>query len=158
MLRDDIGTICARFNVDPILTQAIITVESAWNPYAIRYEANWRHLLKEKEFAAAHGITLLTETMLQKCSFGLMQIIGARALELGLKSPLPTLFDAKINIEYGCRVIADIKRRYSNRDEIIAAYNAGTAKRAADGSFLNQAYVSKVNVEIDSLRRSANVL
>lgn len=136
--------ICARFGVDPDLAAAIVSVESNWNPHAVRFEPGYRYAYDEKKFAALHGVTPLTETMLQKCSFGLMQIMGARALELGLPFPLPTLFDVKINIEYGCRCLADIKRRYTKQNDVIAAYNAGTAKRSPDGTYENQAYVLKV--------------
>jgi soluble lytic murein transglycosylase-like protein len=136
--------ICERFGIEPDLAAGIITVESEWNPLAVRYEGNFHFLVAPDANAEKHGITPITERVLQKCSYGLMQIMGGRARELGFALPLPALFEAKLNIEYGCRCLRDIKRRYTKLEDIIAAYNAGSAKRLPTGPYLNQSYVDKV--------------
>ncbi len=122
--------ICARFGVDPALMAAIIAVESSWKPYAMRFESGYRYTVKPAHYADIQGI-------------GLVQIMGARARELGFAFPLPALFDTRLNVEYGCRCVSDIQRRWPARTDTIAAYNAGSPKKVG-GEYENQAYVSKV--------------
>ena len=42
------------------------------------------------------------------------------------------------------KLIKKLQKRYTQEDEIIAAYNAGSARKLEDGSFRNQDYVDKV--------------
>jgi soluble lytic murein transglycosylase-like protein len=137
--------LCQRFGCDPELVSAIVTIESSWNPYAVRYEPTYKWLHEPQVHAKRHGITLQTEAVLQRCSWGLMQVIGSTSRELGLVLPIPALCEPLIGLEYGIRYLVALKRNYKKQDDIIAAYNAGTAKKNADGKYLNQSYVDKVN-------------
>lgn len=84
-------------------------------------------------------------------SIGLMQILfpdTAQGIRLGVTRD--QLFEPTTNIDIGAMVILDNLRRYPAHDaigfpaEAVAAYNAGSARRKADGSFVNQAYVTSV--------------
>jgi soluble lytic murein transglycosylase-like protein len=136
---------CRRFGVEADLMAAIITVESGWDPWAYRYEPAFEWLYKPEEMAKASGITLTSMRVLQKSSFGLCQLMGARALELGLKGSPAKLFDEATNLEFGCRHFATLMARYDDRSDQIAAYNAGSARREPlTGLYVNQIYVTKV--------------
>ncbi len=134
-----------RFGVDPLLVQALITVESNWDEWAYRFEPNYLYLFKAKEFAVKDAVSLASETSFQKTSFGLMQVMGAVAREHGLEGSLGRLFIPEINMEYGIRLLLSLKRRYERLQDQIAAYNAGSAKTdALTGQYRNQRYVDKV--------------
>jgi hypothetical protein len=136
--------LCERFDCDPALVSALVTVESSWNPYAVRYEPSYQYLHEPARHAKRQGITLATEVVLQRCSWGLMQVMGATGRELSLVLPIQTMCEPLIGLEYGIRYLRALKRSYNSRDDLIAAYNAGHAKKKADGSYINQKYVDKV--------------
>ena len=75
----------------------------------------------------------------------------ARSL-LGYEDQLTTLCVPSINIAMVIKYLTMLERRYPNDvDSIIAAYNAGSAKRNDDGSFRNQSYVDKVKHVYENL-------
>jgi len=137
--------VCDRFGCDPALVAAIITVESQWNPYAVRYESGYRWLHQPERYARQQGIALEVEELFQRMSWGLMQLMGGSAREMGFNLPLPALCDGMIGIEYGIRYLVALKRNYKTRDDLISAYNSGTAKKKPNGLYTNQVYVDKVN-------------
>ena len=93
-------------------------------------------------------------------SWGPMQIMGATARWLGFKGTfLSELIEPEVGIEYGCKYLANLKRRFSGNsknncnqvddiaifcDKKISAYNAGSPRKKADGTYVNQKYVDKV--------------
>ena len=144
--------VCERFGCEPELVAALITVESRWNPYAVRYEPAYQWLHYPERHALRHDISRAAEATFQKYSWGLMQIMGATARELGFSLPMPALCEGMIGIEYGIRYLMALKRNYRQRDDLIAAYNSGSAKKGADGRYLNQKYVDKVNLVLKKHR------
>ena len=64
------------------LVYAICQVESSLNPSAIRHEPRYRWLVGDNETMSP------TERQDQMTSWGLMQVIGAVARELGHRPPL----------------------------------------------------------------------
>jgi len=78
-------------------------------------------------------------------AYGLMQVLPTTAQWLGYTGPEEGLLDPATNIQYGTAYLAYQYRRYGGDVEATAAaYNAGTAYYAADGSFTNQFYVDRV--------------
>lgn len=140
---------CTRRQVSLTLVDAIIHVESSWNPWAVRYERQYAYLLKPDQFAKSSRITVETEAVLQRCSFGLCQIMGGTARDLGYTGMLTCLLDPEVNILYGVHLFARIAGDYVNKDDQIAAYNAGSVRRKADGSYMNQDYVDKVHAVLN---------
>jgi hypothetical protein len=147
-----IERIAKDFGLNPILVSAIIDVESAGNVYSCRFEPGYPFLYEPQEMGELSKTSFATECVLQRCSFGLMQVMGSTARELGLRAPLPTLFEPEVGIEYGCRYLRKQMTRYGDRMQAaIAAYNAGAAIERGDGQYRNGEYVSKVLFKMRSL-------
>lgn len=144
-----------KHNFDPYLVGALVMQESAGDAMAVRYEAGYRWLYQPEIFARANKITIATEEVLQACSWGLMQCMGANFRQLGYSGPLPAVVDIETNLDFGLRFLTGLAKRYDKHgiDAVIAAYNAGSPRRAADGkSFVNQSYVDSVNAHIREFR------
>ena len=132
--------------ITPELVFAICITESSLNPWATRYEPNWRWGATPLKFSKKLGITEDTERVQQATSWGLMQVMGTVARELGFLKELPRLCDPVLSLTYGIKKLKTIEKRYPNHlDEIIAAYNAGSPRRELKKNrFVNQDYVDKV--------------
>lgn len=132
-------------NLDTYLLAAIVFQESAGRPFVTRYEPAFRWLDKPEKYARALGVTTETETVHQKTSWGLCQVMGATARSEGFLGHLPELCAVPVNLDYGARVLAGkIWETGNDIPAAIAAYNAGAPRLAPDGSFKNQKYVDSV--------------
>lgn len=136
--------------IPPVLVAAIVMVESSGQPHAMRFEPHFRWLKDPKYYAGRLGITVETETALQKMSFGLMQIMGGTARGLGFDGYLTELTNPRENLKWGCQYLAQHFARYPWH-EAIAAYNAGSP-RYEDGRLVNVAYVDKVLKRVNDLK------
>lgn len=133
------------FQISADLVRAIVRVESAYNPWATRFESNWQFFYKIKEFAKKARVTEDTEKVQQSMSWGLGQLMGSVARELGFDLELPQLCIPNYGIYYCCKKLQLIEKRYQEPDQVISAYNAGSALKKADGTFINAEYVRKVH-------------
>lgn len=132
----------------PTLVLSIIYCESAGNPYASRYEPKFFSWLmsriKGTKIRPSSGVSVATEEVMRATSFGLMQILGQTARELGYsKLFLTQLVEPDINIFYGIKYLVSRMKRFHTKEEYIAAYNSGTPKYRGE-VLVNQDYVSKV--------------
>lgn len=119
-----IDAMALKYNVPSALIKATIKVESNWNVSASRFEAHKAD-----------------------ASWGLMQVMLATAKETLSNSNLSItqLMNPDTNIEAGTKYIAKQLARYNgNIMDAIAAYNAGSAKKNKDGTYVNNAYVQSV--------------
>jgi len=129
------------------LVKAIIMTESGGNTFAIRYEPAFA---KRYVPAAAptFGASKATEQTARATSWGLMQVIGQTARELGCKEPfLSALCDPVTGIHYGCLLLAKLRDRHyeiHGWDGVISAYNQGSPRKDESGEYINQPYVMKV--------------
>jgi len=93
----------SRHGLDPQLVKAVIAVESGFEPGAVS----------------------------DKGAVGLMQILPATGERYGVRADRRKSVDAKLadpmlNLEIGTRYLADLRRQFANRpDLVLAAYNAG---------------------------------
>ena len=98
--------IASEHGLDPSLVCAVIEQESAWNPWALRYEPAFY----EKYIApqtARGSIVDVTESRARAFSWGLMQVMGQVAREHGFDgASLAALCDPAAGLEIGCRVFA----------------------------------------------------
>ncbi|MEA5113036.1 MAG: lytic transglycosylase domain-containing protein [Geobacteraceae bacterium] len=136
-----------RHNLPAALVTAIIQVESSGNTYAIRYESGFL-LTYVKKDVKCFGASRDTERISRATSWGLMQVMGQVARELGCEEHfLSSLCEPVNGIEYGCRQLARFRDKYFGKfgwEGVIASYNAGSPRRDESGEYVNQGYVMKV--------------
>lgn len=128
----------------PALVAAFVAQESggdpdAWNPepayrylWDVRNDRPFRALTREeavsgippKDFRSLIGDPD-QEWWAQRASWGLMQVMGGVARELGLKAPyLTALLRPDVGLTLGCQLLAKLSRGRTVEDAI-SAYNAG---------------------------------
>lgn len=139
--------------LDPDLVRAIAQVESSYNPWAMRFEPAWRYFYFPREHADRLMITAQTEEMMQATSWGLMQVMGSVARELGFDLELPRLCIPEMGLNYGCKKLKKLFARYQYEEDVIAAYNAGSPRKEKSGMYFNQRYVDKIRARLVSLRK-----
>jgi soluble lytic murein transglycosylase-like protein len=111
--------------LDPALVCAVIEQESAWNTWAMRYEP----LFFSKYVAPLYTNNKVgaTEAYARGFSWGLMQVMGQTAREMGLNSPhLSALCDPALGVAVGCKVLK--KRLDDARGDVrkaLLAWNGG---------------------------------
>lgn len=143
------------FELDPNLVSAICFVESGWNPLAARHEPDFKYFSEPGKWAASLGITEETERLFQACSWGLMQVMGSVARELGYKGPLQNLCSMWTGTEFGCKKLASLFEKYPDENDVISAYNQGSPRRDMQTTrYMNQDYVDKVTRKLLELRRA----
>lgn len=135
---------CLPSKIDPLLIASIVSVESNGNRKASRYEDHYRWLSNVEEHALYLNISKDTEENQQKTSWGLMQLMGANARELGFKGPLTDLTHEFIGLKYGIKFMEGLFKKYGDTDLVISAYNQGSPRRKPNGDFENKEYVDKV--------------
>jgi|SRR6185503_7139703 len=143
MIDDEIKNaveVCSyQYQLPANLVLAICQIESSFDPWAFRYEPQYKYLLGDR-------LTMsLTEKFGQMCSWGLMQVMGGVAREHGYKGPLPQLCLPDLGVNYGCKHLQKFFLKYKNYPDAIASYNAGSPRRLeAGGDYVNQYYVKNV--------------
>lgn len=129
---------CKEFRLDRGIVLALITVESSGYPWAYRYENDFftRYIkFKTKEELGGHWpITLSTNTerVGRATSFGLMQVMGQTARELGcISEALTELCLPRIGLHFGCMYLRKMLDSSTGKDdsevyrEALAKYNGG---------------------------------
>src|ERR1700752_1576167 len=111
-----------RYGLDPGIVAAVCEQESSWNPAAIRFEPAFEQRYIRPAIPAAPTTRELTKAM----SFGLMQVMGETALELGWNgSFLTELCDPDVGVEYGCRKLQRCFAVHEDPETSLLAYNGG---------------------------------
>jgi soluble lytic murein transglycosylase-like protein len=140
-------------NLFPFI-MGIIETESNFNPYAARYEKDYRWLVSPQRYYRLYSSNPEIEEILQKTSLGLMQVMGAVYRELGYSKPLPAVFeDIDAQISYGIRHFLKFYKKYGTVHAAIAAYNAGSPRKASHGGYVNQGYVDRVVKNAEKWRK-----
>lgn len=108
--------------IDPALVCSVCTHESNWQSYAVRYEAGFYR----RYIDSMKGLSDTEKTM-RATSFGLMQVMGQTARELGFDRPFLTeLLDPLNAANFGCKKLRNELAK--NGQDITAAllgYNGG---------------------------------
>lgn len=138
--------------LNPLIIQSIVMVESRGDPFAARYEEQWRYFHFTGQHASRLRISELTERRLQMFSWGLMQVMGSVCRELGFLGPLPKVCEPDVGLELGCQKFKICLARWGNEMDAISSYNQGNPhKTGAD--YKNQQYVDHVLAHRDLLAK-----
>lgn len=132
------------YEVPWTLLAAIVQTESAGDTLAARFEVNYKYIVDVKKHAAENNISQDTELVFQKTSWGLGQVMGGLARELGHQGSLLHLLEPEIGLKYCALQIKRLANRHAERSDIIASYNAGSPIKNLTGQYKNQMYVDKV--------------
>ena len=111
-----------KHGIDTNLLCALIEHESSWNPWAIRYEARFfaRYILPMAERLSD------TEARARSISWGLMQIMGQTARELGYTGDLAALCDPDYGVDWGCHKLKKcLDAHVGDLNAALLAYNGG---------------------------------
>lgn len=118
--------------LDPAVVCAIVEQESAWNPWAMRYEP----LFFAKYVAPLYTNNKVsaTEAYARGFSWGLMQVMGQTARETGLNSlHLSSLCDPATGLALGCRILKQkLERSKGELKKALQAWNGGANPDYAD--------------------------
>jgi len=139
----NITEIAEQAELDFDLVGAVCLVESNADPFAMRYEPNWKYSYNLIDFAKITGSTVETERIAQSTSWGIMQVMGTVAREYNHVGFLSQLCDIKKGLFYGCKHLKEKIKQFGLPDGI-AAYNSGIPKKNEMGLFSNQGYVDKI--------------
>jgi len=132
-------------NLSPFLVAAMVMTESGGNTFSTRYEPGYKWVTPNAtEHARRLGITIETEHFMQMTSWGLCQVMGATARDLGFTGNIVELVNPSLGLEYGCLYLKSKLQHGVPTEAALAAYNAGSARKNKDGTFQNQNYVDKV--------------
>jgi len=143
IIRKTIETKALEFGIDADLIEAFCMTESSGFVKATRYEPNF-YKKYIQPMLTDNKITL-HEAIGRATSWGLMQIMGQVAREKGFKGEFEELFEPATNLTWSLKHLKRFIEKYDpDLDSAIAAYNAGSARRKEDGTFVNQQYVDKV--------------
>lgn len=96
--------IAGKHGLNDALVCAICEQESAWNPTAKRYEpAFYKHYVSPLIYSIGISDEEATD---RSTSWGLMQLMGQVARELGFTEPISTLCDPATGLDWGCKFFA----------------------------------------------------
>lgn len=153
---DLIKKFAVEFSLDPNLIKAFILTESGADPFRNRLEISyWKNnrYCRPELYAAKLGITSDTEKVNQSMSWGLMQIMGVVAREVGYKDHLTKLCEPEIGLRISLTKFKLIQNKYPILEDSISAWNAGTPHKLF-GYYSNQSYVTKVKGYMSQLPSS----
>jgi soluble lytic murein transglycosylase-like protein len=138
------GRIAASHGIDPALACAVIEQESAWDPWAVRYEPGFLSRYVAPLYTA--GKLSATEAYTRAMSWGLMQVMGQVAREFGFEQPsLAELCDPATGVDFGCKILAKrLARAKGDVPAALQAWNGGAnANYAAEVMARTRNYSSK---------------
>lgn len=169
--RDVLHLVAARREVEPKLVEAMVAVESGFNPWAWNPEPRYRYLWDVKKSEPFRPLTATeiqaevppadfpflagdrdNEFWGQSASWGLMQVMGAVAREHGFPGKyLTQLCDPETGLDFGClHLVRCLKWAKGDVPAALAAYNGGPTNDNRPGvePKRNQVYVDKVYKEL----------
>ncbi len=115
----------AEHQLYPELVCAICEQESAWNPWAMRYEPAFMSRYVAPLFT--NNKISATEAYARGFSWGLMQVMGQVAREHGFDDVfLSELCDPAVGLEFGCRVLSHkLAAADGNVEKALLLWNGG---------------------------------
>lgn len=122
---------------------ALIETESDWEPWAVKYEPDYRWTVEDPNLGKFKCSDDTIQTM-QSFSYGLCQIMGNHFYDFGFDGFCTQLLDPKLNIMVAIKILEGFEHKEINSpEELYATYNAGTAMVLPSGRFSNQENVGR---------------
>jgi len=134
---ETVKKVSEEYGLDWKLVYAILMQESMENEKAVRFE---------KEFFKRYLDKLdlpMMEKLKRSFSYGLMQIMGQTAREIGFQDDFEYLFNPETNIRWACKYLKKLFDELKSEMLVISAYNCGISK-PKQGIIPNPDYVSSV--------------
>ena len=118
----------AEHQLYPELVCAVCEQESAWDPWAVRFEPAFYTRYVAPLYASSDHAWTVTEAHARATSCGLMQVMGQVAREHGFASAyLSELCDPAVGLEVGCRVLAaKLAAAEGNVQRALLLWNGGS--------------------------------
>lgn len=117
-------------NIDPFLLKALVATESSFDPMAYRHEPGfYRRYIQGKQQFVNHKYYDKSEII--SASYGAAQIMLTTAWQYGFprNADYKDLYEPEINLEFGCRVLKDMLRKYGLELGILS-YNSGSPRKS----------------------------
>ena len=128
--------VASEHGLDPALFCALVETESGWYTWAARYEPGFkkRYIDPIESIERFGSISYATERAQRSTSFGLCQVMGQVARELGCKLPsLVQMCDPETGLTYGAkRLKKALDRKLGDVREALLNYNGGSEKTYPD--------------------------
>lgn len=150
-LMELIRKIATTEGINPELALAIAGNESNYDCGACRFEKKWKWFVNPRKFSQSLLVTYETEKLLQACSWGPMQVMGAVARELGFTGQIASLSYPELGVLFACKKLKSLMKVYTNELDVISAYNQGSAYKT-NNVYNNQVYVDNVVERLKALR------
>jgi soluble lytic murein transglycosylase-like protein len=116
-----IAPIAAKYGLEATLVAAVCEQESDWEPGAVRFEPGFL-----KRYVEPLKLGDVLEELDRSTSWGLMQIMGQTARELGYAGSCPSLRDPETAVIYGCKKLQScFLKNGSHVATALLAYNGG---------------------------------
>ena len=135
-----------KMGVPEKLLYRLTEVESAWNPWATRFEPLFTRRTRENTYN--NGTSQETENIHQATSWGLCQIMGYTARRLGWEGPIPALLDPESNLRYACLYLNQLYEDPASEHSwrwATTAYNHGELWEERDPTWFRSGYTAKFN-------------
>lgn len=119
--RADVDAAAAEHGLDPDLVAAIVAQESGGWASAFRYEPDFwdRYLANNPNYMTRNRREV-------SASYGLMQTMYSTAVEHGFVGQPWELFNPRVSLEFGCRILAKLMVWADGHvEKALGAYNAG---------------------------------
>jgi soluble lytic murein transglycosylase-like protein len=137
--------------LDPLVIEAMVRVESSGRANAYRYEpAFWTRYL------AGHATYKAMNPHRASASYGLMQVMYPTARAHGFRGEPEELFVPRTSLHYGCLVLKDcLAWSQGHLDSALAAYNGGKTRDNLAPPRRNGVYVNKVRAAMAQAKDNA---
>lgn len=133
-----------RLSMEPCLIAAVIMKESSGVTWKTRFEVHWKWENDLAGYASRLGISQATELIHQKTSWGLMQVMGATARDMGFRGYLVELCaNPALGVHFGTKYLKARLMTTNTVEEALSTYNAGPGE-LKDGVINNTDYVASV--------------
>ncbi len=135
-----------KYYVDPALFAALVIQESGGDPKASRYEPKYeaKNVTGKSRWNKARALGWSDHDL--ATSWGLAQVLGATAWEMGFHYPPAAILDPDANLKLGARYLRSKLAKWGNVYEALLAYNGGDGAVYAyrKGECHNCAYANSV--------------